>query len=138
MATAPHYRRNMDRTEVRELLDAVAAGRVSAADAETRFRALPVRGFDDLGFARLDTHRGMRTGDPEVVFGAGKTPDQIVALLHGLLGQSSRRPALVSRLTDEGLHRVRAEFDDAVVDEVARCALVGSLPSTLGSVSPSQ
>ena len=54
MATAPHYRRNMDRTEVRELLDAVAAGRVSAADAETRFRALPVRGFDDLGFARLE------------------------------------------------------------------------------------
>ena len=125
MATAPHYRRNMDRTEVRELLDAVAAGRVSAADAETRFRALPVRGFDDLGFARLDTHRGMRTGDPEVVFGPGKTPDQIVALLHGLLGQSSRRPALVSRLTDEGLHRVRAEFDDAVVDEVALVRDVG-------------
>src|SRR5439155_23107524 len=113
VAAAPHYRRDMDRTEVRELLDAVAAGRVSAADAETRFRALPVQGFDDLGFARLDTHRAMRTGDPEVVFGAGKTPDQVVALLHALLGQSSRRPALVSRLTDEGLRRVRADFDDA-------------------------
>jgi len=125
----------MDRTEVRELLDAVAAGQMSAADAEAQFRTMPLQGFDDLGFARLDTHRGVRTGDPEVVFGAGKTATQIVTLLHALSGQSGRRPALVSRLSYEGLGRVREEFPAASVDDVARCALVGSLPATTGSVA---
>jgi len=125
----------MDRTEVRELLDAVADGRVAVAEAETRLRMLPLQGFDDLGFARLDTHRGLRTGDPEVVFGAGKTPDQVVALLRALHGQSDRRPALVSRLTDEGLARVHGEFPDATIDDAARCALVGALPAAVGTVT---
>ena len=124
----------MDRAEVRELLDAVAAGRLSADDAEARLRTLPLQGFDDLGFARLDTHRGLRTGDPEVVFGAGKTPDQVVTLLHALGGRSGRRAALVTRLSDDGMFRVRAEFPDATVDEAGRCALVGSLPMSTGTV----
>ena len=125
----------MDRTEVRELLDAVAAGHLTVADAETQLQTLPLKGFDDLGFARLDTHRALRTGDPEVVFGAGKTADQIVVLLHALAGQSHRRPALVSRLSDAAADRVRLEFPEATVDDLARCALVGSLPSAVGSVA---
>jgi hypothetical protein len=125
----------MDRTEVRELLDAVAAGHLTVADAENRLRTLPLQGFDDLGFARLDTHRELRTGDPEVVFGAGKTPEQIVALLRALAGRSQRRPALVSRLSDEAADRVRAAFPDATVDETARCALVGSQPEAIGCIA---
>ena len=125
----------MDRTEVRELLDAVAAGHLTVADAEAQLRTLPLKGFDDLGFARLDTHRGLRTGDPEVIFGAGKTPEQIIILLQALAEQSHRRPALVSRLSSDAADRVRAEFPDATVDDAARCALVGSLPTALGSVA---
>jgi pyridinium-3,5-biscarboxylic acid mononucleotide synthase len=125
----------MDRTEVRELLDAVAAGHLTAADAEAELRTLPLKGFDDLGFARLDTHRGLRNGDPEVIFGAGKTPDQIVTLLQALNRQSDRRPALVSRLSDEATDRVRSTFPEATVDEIARCAVVGSLPAALGTVA---
>ncbi|HEX4655740.1 MAG TPA: nickel pincer cofactor biosynthesis protein LarB [Mycobacteriales bacterium] len=125
----------MDRTEVRALLDAVATGRLSPSEAEQQLRTLPLQGFTDLGFARLDTHRGVRTGDPEVVYGAGKTPDQVVALLRTLAEQSQRRPALATRLTDDAVERVRAELPDASVDEVARCALVGVLPQTSGSVA---
>lgn len=125
----------MDRTEVRELLDAVAAGHLTVADAEAELRTLPLQGFDDLGFARLDTHRELRTGDPEVVFGAGKTPEQIVVLLQALAGQSNRRPALVSRLSADATEQVRGAFPEATIDEVARCALVGTLPTPLGSVA---
>jgi NCAIR mutase (PurE)-related protein len=52
----------------------------------------PLAGYTDLGFARLDSNRGLRTGDPEVVYGAGKTPDQVVALLGALRQRSADRP----------------------------------------------
>src|SRR4051812_18122485 len=109
----------MDRTEVRALLDAVATGRLGPSEAEEQLRTLPLQGFTDLGFARLDTHRGVRTGDPEVVYGAGKPPDQVVGLLRTLAEQSQRRPAVATRLTDDAVARVRAELPDASVDEVA-------------------
>ena len=125
----------MDRTEVRALLDAVATGRLSAGEAEDRLRTLPTQGFTDLGYARLDTHRGVRTGDPEVVYGAGKTPDQVVGLLRALAEQSANRPALATRLTTAMVDQLRDELPDVVVDEVARCALLGPLPPTAGSVA---
>ena len=125
----------MDRAELRALLDAVAAGDLPPADAEAALGTAPLRGYDDLGFARLDSHRGLRTGDPEVVYGAGKTVDQVVALLTALHGQTRRRPALATRLTEEMLGAVRAAFPDAAVDDVARCAAVGSLPAPSGTVT---
>jgi NCAIR mutase (PurE)-related protein len=126
---------DVDRTEVRALLDAVATGRLSPTEAEDRLRTLPLQGFTDLGFARLDTHRGVRTGDPEVVYGAGKTADQVVELLQALTEQSRRRPALATRLSDDTIGQVRATLPDAAVDEVARCALVGALPTARGTVA---
>lgn len=125
----------MDRTEVRTLLDAVATGRLSTSEAEEQLRTLPLQGFTDLGFARLDTHRGVRTGDPEVVYAAGKTPAQVVELLQALAGQSRRRPALATRLTDDMLAVVARELPEATVDPVGRCALVGALPESVGTVA---
>ena len=125
----------MDRSELRALLDAVASGDLSASQAEAQLGTAPLSGFDDLGFARLDTHRAVRTGDPEVVYGAGKTVDQVVALLDALRRQTHRRPAIATRLTDEMRDAVRTTFDDAVVDDVARCARLGELPATAGDVA---
>ncbi len=67
----------MTEAEIRRLLDEVASGRLSTARAVARLRHLP---YEDLGFARLDTHRELRRGVPEVVFGAGKTADQLVKI----------------------------------------------------------
>ncbi|HET6815880.1 MAG TPA: nickel pincer cofactor biosynthesis protein LarB [Mycobacteriales bacterium] len=125
----------MDRSELRALLDAVAGGRLSAEEAEAALGTAPLKGYDDLGFARLDTHRAVRTGDPEVVYGAGKTVEQVVALLDALQRQSKRRPALATRLTEEMRQAVRSTFSDATVDDVARCASLGSLPSPTGEVA---
>jgi hypothetical protein len=92
-------------------------------------------GFADLGFARLDTHRAGRTGDPEVVYGSGKTPAQVVALLAALRAAHPDRVALATRLTDEAVAAVCAEYGaGATVDEVARCAWIGPLPQPRGRV----
>jgi hypothetical protein len=125
---------DVDRSEVRALLDAVATGRLSTDAAEDQLRTLPLQGFTDLGFARLDTHRGVRTGDPEVVYGAGKTPQQVVDLLGALAEQSRRRPAVATRLTDAMIERLRTAFPQALIDDVGRCALVGEVPAAVGSV----
>ena len=67
----------MTEAKIGALLELVAAGRLSAGDALKRLRHLP---FDDLGFARIDNHRSLRRGVPEVVFGDGKSAAQIVAI----------------------------------------------------------
>jgi NCAIR mutase (PurE)-related protein len=67
----------MTEAKIRQLLEQVAAGRLSAAQAVRRLRYLP---FEDLGFARIDNHRTLRRDIPEVVFGAGKSAAQIVKI----------------------------------------------------------
>src|ERR1700739_1129830 len=100
----------MDRAEVRALLDAVASGEMSISAAESALADVPFRGFTDLGFARLDTHRALRTGDPEVGYAAGKTTAQVVELLTALTGQRDNRAAVATRLSDEMLAAVADEF----------------------------
>ena len=67
-------------------------------------------GVADLGFARVDTHRAARTGDPEVVYGAGKTPEQVVALLRTLRDAHADRAVLATRLDQPARDAVRAAF----------------------------
>ena len=71
----------MNPDDLRKLLEAVRQGRVSTDDALGRLRNLP---FEDLGFAKVDHHRALRTGFPEVIFGPGKTAKQIVAIARRL------------------------------------------------------
>ena len=92
-------------------------------------------GFLDLGFARLDTDRAARTGDPEVVYGQGKTPEQIAVSLKALSTQHPDRAVLATRCSPEALAAVTAALPDAVVDEVARVVRVGPLPPERGTVA---
>lgn len=125
----------MDRAELRALLDAVAAGATSPDDAQQALAAAVLPGFTDLGFARLDAHRGLRTGDPEVVYAAGKTTEQVVTLLRSLNEQSTRRPALATRLLPEMVEPLRSAFPAALLDETARCVALGPLPPPAGVVA---
>jgi NCAIR mutase (PurE)-related protein len=125
----------VDASELRRLLDDVAAGSISVDEVVHRLGDAPLAGFTDLGFARLDSNRGLRTGDPEVVYGAGKTPDQVVTLLGALRERSKGRPALATRLDAETMAAVRAAFPEAVVDETARCAALGGFPASVGEVA---
>ena len=89
----------------------------------------------DLGFARVDVDRAARTGDPEVVYGAGKTPDQVVAILRALHEKHPERAVLATRLSPETLEVVRRSLPDAELDLVARAATLGPLPTPHGTVA---
>ncbi|MBO0841616.1 MAG: nickel pincer cofactor biosynthesis protein LarB [Nocardioides sp.] len=88
----------------------------------------------DLGFARVDLDRAGRTGDPEVVYAAGKTPAQVVAILGRLHEKHPGRAVLATRVDDEAIALVRAELPGAVVHEEARCVTLGPLPTPAGRV----
>ena len=67
----------MSKDSVYQILEAVQSGEVSIADAVTKLKMEP---FQDLGFAKVDHHRAIRQGTPEIIYGAGKTPEQIVGI----------------------------------------------------------
>ena len=87
----------------------------------------------DLGFARLDLDRAHRTGTPEVVYSAGKTPAQTVACLAALVDGGSPL-AWATRVNELTTAAIRERWPGALVDEEARCAFVGELPVPVGSV----
>jgi pyridinium-3,5-biscarboxylic acid mononucleotide synthase len=89
----------------------------------------------DLPFARLDLDRLARTGDAEVVFGANKTPDQIVAILSALHEAHPRRAVLATRLSDEARAACRDRLAGVDVDDVGRVAVLGPLPPPAGVVA---
>ena len=89
----------------------------------------------DLGFARLDTDRERRTGDPEVVFGAGKSPDQIVGILTALRKAHPHRAVMVTRIDESSMTKVLESFDDAHAHTEARAVTLGVLPEPRGLVT---
>jgi pyridinium-3,5-biscarboxylic acid mononucleotide synthase len=86
----------MTEKKIREILELVAAGNLSSDTALARLKHLP---FEDLGFARLDHHRGLRRGAPEVIFGEGKSADQIAAIGKRMLAAGVN--LLITRLAPE-------------------------------------
>jgi NCAIR mutase (PurE)-related protein len=115
-------RREIDE-RLKALLDAVAGGALSVDAALSELRLLP---YEDLGFAKIDHHRGLRDALPEVVLGQGKTPGQIAAIGEKLAERSGR--LLVTRLDREGFNALQASVPDAEYHEVARLAIVDRDP----------
>lgn len=94
----------MDHNLLRVLLEEVRTGAVEIDAAMERLRHLP---FEDLGFAKVDHHRAIRSGMPEVVFGKGKTADQVSAIVHALLDKS--RNVLITRIDGAVAERLEGE-----------------------------
>ena len=103
---------------LRALFDAVRDGRLDPADAERQALDLAPDPFEDLGFARVDHHRAVRKGFPEVVFGQGKTPDQIARIARAIV---DRGHSLLVTRTDEAAHAAVSRLvPDAVFHPAAR------------------
>ncbi len=122
----------MDPSTLKTLLDDVKAGRLSTEAAAERLATLP---YEDLGFAKLDHHRALRRGFPEAVFGAGKTPDQIAAIVDRIVARGQR--VLVTRTSAEVAARVAASHPGSRYHEAARCLTIDSGPTTVlpGSIA---
>ncbi len=95
----------------------------------------PSDAIADLGYARVDLEREARTGDPEVVYGAGKEPKQIITILRQLQSAHPHRAVLATRLSDEAMRQVRAAIPEVEIDDVARCGILGPFPTPRGRVT---
>jgi NCAIR mutase (PurE)-related protein len=105
----------MDAERVKQILGQVRAGDLSAEDALAALKWLP---YEDLGFARVDTHRRLRTGYPEVVYCAGKTAEQVVEICRRLVERNDA--VLATRATPEQFAAVQAALPHAVYHAPAR------------------
>jgi hypothetical protein len=114
----------MDPRSVEELLRKVKEGSVSPEEAASRLATLP---YEDLGFAKVDHHRALRRGFPETVFGSGKTPEQIVAIVNRIAARGQR--VLVTRTTAEVHRQVALHRPEARFHEAARCLTVEVEPA---------
>ncbi len=104
----------MDRESLKKILNGVKKGELSIRKALERFRSLP---FEDIGFARVDTHREIRKGCPEVVFCRGKSPAQVRNIMLEILKHSPR--AMASRTNEDIYAVVREAIPDAVYHDTA-------------------
>jgi len=106
-------------TEAIELLEKFRAGKIGRDRVLRAFQAAPLA---DLGFAQVDTHRALRKGFPEVIFGAGKTPQQVVKIAAKIFEHEQR--VLVTRINDDHVRALRKKFRHAVHHETARCVTI--------------
>lgn len=114
-------------TSAKKLLEDVRSGAISVNDALLQLKEAP---FQDLGFAKVDLHRRLRKGVPEVIYGAGKTPSQIVAILKAM-AEHGQTNALITRLSPEAAEAVNASYTiDYHADAKLACA--GSFPEPDG------
>jgi len=109
----------VDAERLRLLLEQVKAGDIPVDDALNELRGLP---YHDLGFAKLDMHRSIRTGFPEVVFCQGKTCEQSVEIVKRLAERNSK--VLATRVTREIAERIVSEVDGSTYHELARIVVV--------------
>lgn len=98
----------MDQERLRSLLEQVRSGAVDVDGALDRMRHLP---FEDLGFAKLDHHRALRHGMPEVIFGLGKTAEQVAGIAAHLLEKASN--VLITRASADMVASVQALYPQA-------------------------
>jgi len=116
-----------DDPRLRKLLEQIQNGDLPIDEAMCRLRALP---FEDLGFAKLDTHRHLRTGFPEVVFCQGKTTEQVVAIVQRLRQRNGT--VLATRAAPEQAEAIREAVPQAVYHECARLIVVSPVPLRTG------
>ena len=122
-------------SEIQGLLEGVRRGDVEAAEASAQIlAALRAAPFEDLGFARVDTHRELRQGFPEVILGIGKTPAQIAAIAQRIVARG--QALLVTRADQSAFDAVSAVVPDATYHSTARAITLrqGDTPKGKGTI----
>lgn len=113
---------SVHRQPILDILQQVKSGQLTVEQALERLRHLP---YEDLGFAKVDHHRVLRQGFPEVVLGQGKSPEQVAAIAESLINHSPR--LLVTRASQEVYEAVKDKIPEASYNAVARAVVVDRL-----------
>ena len=114
-------------SEIKELLYKVKSGEVSVDEALLAIKKEP---FDDIGYAKVDIHRQVRQGAPEVIYGAGKTPGQIIGIVDSMLNHGVKT-ILITRLSEESADIISHKFSLDYRKE-ARIGIIGEIPKANG------
>lgn len=110
----------MDRDKLKKLLEDVKSGNIDINNAMEMLKVFP---FEDLGFAKIDTHRDLRKGFPEVVFCQGKTTEQIIKIIEKF--REANKLVMATRATKDVFIELKKNDKDAVYYEPARIILIG-------------
>ena len=114
-------------SDIRQLLEAVKSGETSVDDALLEIKKAP---FEDIGYAKVDLHRKIRQGAAEVIYGAGKTPEQIAGIISAMLKNGQER-ILVTRMAPEAAEYV-GQIHSLDYRKDAKVGIVGSMPEPSG------
>src|SRR5262249_12219418 len=114
------------------MLERFLAGQIRRDEVLRAFQAAPIA---DLGFAQIDTHRALRKGFPEVVYGEGKTPEQVARIAYQISRREER--LLITRITPQHARAVRRKLKRAIHHELARCITFDPhpLPKRSGAIT---
>ena len=118
-------------SDTRKILEEVKAGKVSVDEALLALKKQP---FEDIGYAKIDLHRGIRQGAPEVIYGAGKTPEQIAGILKTML-DNDVKTILITRIDKDKYETLAPDFDIRYYEE-ARIGIAGQIkkPDGIGKI----
>jgi len=111
----------MDERGIRKLLEAVRRGRMTPDEAVERLRHLP---YEDLGFAKIDHHRALRQGFPEVVLARGKTAEQVAGIVRGMLRAKTSQNILVTRANRKIFAAVKRQAREAQFHELSGAVVI--------------
>ena len=117
----------MDKDRILEILKRVSSGEITPGEGLSDLADFPSARMD---YAHLDTHRRLRRGVPETVFGQGKTPDQVEGIVQRLAGAGD--PVLVTRVREEAAERLLSRWPGADFDPMSKTFLLGTLPPAGG------
>ncbi len=115
-------------SEIRKMLEAVKTGELSVDDALLAMKKAP---FEDIGYAKVDLHRGVRQGAAEVIYGAGKTGEQMVGIIAAML-ENAVQTILITRLSEEKADIIRQSYPQLDYRADARIGSIGVFPAPDG------
>jgi hypothetical protein len=117
----------MEPDKLKELLSSFKKGKISLEKIVEHLKHLP---FEDLGFARINHHRSLRKGFPEVIYGKGKTPEQLIAIIEKMW--SSNQTVLVTKLDKETHDKIKRKFQEIEYNKQAQAAVINRSPKIIG------
>lgn len=118
----------MEQREMKALLEQVAAGALSVEEAQLKLKMAP---YEELGYAKIDHHRALRQGVAEVIYGAGKTPEQILGISSEMRAKG-QKTVLITRLAQEGAQLLQAKREDFTYYPIPKIGIVGEMPEDTG------
>ncbi len=113
----------MEGDKLKEMLKRVASGEISIDEAMLKIKTEP---FEDLGFAKVDYHRGVRQGVPEIIYGEGKTAEQIIKIASNMV-EHGQKTVLITRLDRRAADIIKSKLDIEYHD-VGRIGIIGEKP----------